>query len=276
MKNRKSLTRVVCLLGLTSFAMIATEVQVFAQPTRNDVKECMTQAILDEIKTSIEIGYGLEIEEQKEFFSLKENATKKLNLLAKRRSAEQMARMDTQYLPRMIDLALRDLGMGTTFSLNGSEHTLEGAEREDPFIELWIYPDGGLVYLRAQAKTLTLLQSLTSLERIQTVRDPTWVAILEKEGQAELSSYEEMMAERLRENSLDIAVAIVSEWLAVSPEQGQPLREWLEKRVEFDPKVELYESVKRALLKIKEQPTDLLTEDQQNSWRLMVTELMNR
>ena len=273
--NRRS-PAITCFLSLSIVVVILTQQQVFAQPNREDVEKVVTQLVKDEVEKSVELEYSLIIDEQQEFFSLDQKAVEKLEAIKKSRITDQVIRFDEGTVARMVHFGIMQLNVGNTFSLNGKEHTMEGTEREEPFMDAMVYPKNGRVYLRVQSQTLTSVQFLMTIERIRTTNDVDWVEVLEEHGKAKLSTYVEMLDERLRENALDIMFAVASEWLAISPEQEQPLRTWLEEGAEFDRAVELYENARKALLEIKELPTDLLTKDQQNSWRLMVAELKGR
>lgn len=270
------------LLMLVFFGLVFQFAEVNAQvadqkedrrPTKEQVQEMLTEGVRDSIERSLKLEDDRLLNEQKKFFDLDQKTLDELQALADRQLKREMNEFRPERLQRVLESSLPNAGLGTTYSINGKEYTVDGYESEGIYLALSVQTVNRGVSIRIKRALGTDYQHLYRIRYPHPDFHLRWAEVVEANSDKSYSDYTKMVEDRYRENVLDVMLAVVGDSLAISPEQQEPLRNWLAQHVKVDRQQKLFRNAIKGLTEIEEVPDDLLTEDQRNAWQLMISEL---
>lgn len=279
-RENTKLKTIVCVPTFVFFFLLCFVGEGLSQtdeqkPTKDEFESLLLQTIKEGIRATLQLDEDLLIEDQEKFFELDQDGVAELKKLADMRLKMKMDQFLADNAKRALESHLANLDLANTFSVNGKEHTLKGFEPKPPFVTLRTMVKRGSVSLQIKSVFGTRTAHLYRIREIQDFRS-RWIEVLENHSDRAYADYEKMIDDRFRENVVDMMLAIVTDTLAISPEQRAPLRKWLAGHAKLAQKTGIFEEAKSSLFQIDELPDDLLTESQQDGWQIMISELMLR
>lgn len=251
-----------------------------AQLVQDDEDDVFVQKVIDVISDEVNSLFSARIEllidEYDQSYDLDSKTKLKLKVLSKSIVRKHVnGYSERRSMDHVVKNFCNNMGLGTTFLVNGREVTLDGEEPESPpHAEISVSYANRRLWIGMKQTNRSTRSSLMSATEFQPEKNPRWkTTLLSQLTKDELAEFNKRRLKRLEEMTLREMMAIIRSELLLSPEQKEPVKAWVSKHLKVSQDKLFFANVARAFQRLPKELPDTFTPAQARIWPSFLSQI---